>query len=616
MRDRIGLVFTLVATLAAGLLTFQYFSGAALPGCGPTSACAELAAGPFGRLFALPVAFLGLAYFLALLVSGGYRATSPGVWVVRLGAVASLFYLGVMFAEQKWCLYCVVVHVANLLLVATLRPLTQETGLDTRYVGTWWYRFVGVLVAGTLLLNSAATRQAKRVAIAERNKATESTNTIIATFDQPTDDQPNGEGSATLLDDTSRTFTGRHRRGAEQSAIRLVIFQDYQCRECRSLESQLETLLAEHPATQVSIRQFPICAECNPTVHYTWFHPGACHAARVAEAAESLGGETSFWIAHKWLFERKAKFTGEDLAELATLLSVSLDTLQSAIQSETVERTVQADLATGISLGVHFTPCVFINGVEIQGAASDPANVRIAINRLQAEIATRAAAGNPVAAHFADHRPLAAAERLLASWEQVEQVAQLPDPQSCQHVLGPANAQHRIILYLEPSSFEAGGMYPMLHELVAMRDDVRVDLYLSIISRELNPRFADYEKDYFPRSTQTTRLLKAVHQIAGDTAFDATFAWVASTGKAIPIEELSAKLIEANVVADLTKEQLLAAMQSEEVELSIAADLAAAKIAEITWTPYLIINGRISPDDNVDAATVSKMLDLPKQHAE
>src|SRR5438876_2234418 len=108
--------------LGAGLLlslalTLQHLAHIGLPGCGPEGACAQAAAGPWGKIAGLPVSALGVAYFAALLT--GWTLSRNGVPIsvralARAGALVSILLIGVLLAEAQFCRYCLIVHGLNL----------------------------------------------------------------------------------------------------------------------------------------------------------------------------------------------------------------------------------------------------------------------------------------------------------------------------------------------------------------------------------------------------------------------------------------------------------------------------------------------------------------------
>lgn len=117
-RRIVGLVFLLICLASSLIFVLQHFGAISLPGFGPNSGCAAAVSSRWGNLLGWPVSFLGLAYFAALAaawtfttgsgVSMLYRAT------IRLGACASVALLLIMRLEQNVCLYCVVIHISNL----------------------------------------------------------------------------------------------------------------------------------------------------------------------------------------------------------------------------------------------------------------------------------------------------------------------------------------------------------------------------------------------------------------------------------------------------------------------------------------------------------------------
>ncbi|MBK8229459.1 MAG: DsbA family protein [Candidatus Eisenbacteria bacterium] len=108
-----------VAMLASAMLVSKHFGGHELPGCGPTSACAQLENSAWGKVPGIgwPTSFLGLAWFVGLASAwwSARRALTPLlVNLARLGAAMSVLFLGVMLMKQQLCPYCVVTHLANL----------------------------------------------------------------------------------------------------------------------------------------------------------------------------------------------------------------------------------------------------------------------------------------------------------------------------------------------------------------------------------------------------------------------------------------------------------------------------------------------------------------------
>ena len=129
----VGLALLAESLGSSIVLVLQHLQGLELPGCGPQSACALLASGTFGSLGPFPLSVVGVAWFAGMLV--GWALSLRGLpdtlrWAMRLGALASLFYVGVMVWQGHLCPYCLAVHVANLLawVCAERLPALQAAG--------------------------------------------------------------------------------------------------------------------------------------------------------------------------------------------------------------------------------------------------------------------------------------------------------------------------------------------------------------------------------------------------------------------------------------------------------------------------------------------------------
>ena len=118
-RRILGLAFLLISLAASLMLVLQHFGAISLPGCGPHSGCAAAVSSRWGNLLGWPVSFLGLAYFAALAMAWTFT-TGSGVSLliratIRLAALASVAHLLILSMERWFCVYCVVIHVANLI---------------------------------------------------------------------------------------------------------------------------------------------------------------------------------------------------------------------------------------------------------------------------------------------------------------------------------------------------------------------------------------------------------------------------------------------------------------------------------------------------------------------
>ena len=138
---------TLVVSLAglgvATYMTIQHFTTNTYAGCSAHGAinCEAVTSSPEARVFGIPVAVLGLAFFafmVAINSPWGWRASPPLVHWVRLVSVivGVVFVLWLVYAElfliNAICLYCTSVHILQFLLFALVITRVAISGLRPR----------------------------------------------------------------------------------------------------------------------------------------------------------------------------------------------------------------------------------------------------------------------------------------------------------------------------------------------------------------------------------------------------------------------------------------------------------------------------------------------------
>jgi predicted DsbA family dithiol-disulfide isomerase/uncharacterized membrane protein len=345
-----GVLLLAVAAASSGALAWQHLGLGQLPGCGLESPCERVTSGPWGTLPVLswPVAFVGLAHFAALLVTWGLAG---GAWpatltaTTRLGALASLAFLGRMLADGEACAYCLTAHAANLVFAAAVVRTSRRTDTRRTELG---YLSAFVLVSGGLAALHTVGERARTAA--EEQDLVRSTEALRSSR------------SAT-------PFTGRYLRGPATAAVRVVLFTDYQCPDCAAVEAQATELLGERSDLSLAVKHFPLCVECNVRARELGRNPhrNACWAARAAEAAGMLGGAEGFWRLHGWLFERRGAFDEATLRAALPGLGFEVGPFLALLRGAETLRRVEADVAEALDVGIDSTPLIFVNGVELRG---------------------------------------------------------------------------------------------------------------------------------------------------------------------------------------------------------------------------------------------------------
>lgn len=529
----VGTAFLLAAAAASGVLVVEHILGTGVPGCGPGGACEQAARSVWGKVPGInwPVSFLGLAYFVAAAVGWvSSRGALPSVlrWVARLGAIGSVFFASIILTEKLFCPYCIATHLANIGFWAWM----ESTHARGRLHPALWSSVVAfVAVSGAVGTWDAAARQAKeQMAEAARHRAAQEiihrTHQNAATQSTGASTDPNTRATTqqaapievttppqpTPVADNRPPFTGRYRRGPEQAPIRIVMFTDFQCRDCRAIEAQVTQIVATRTDVSLSMKHFPFCADCNPFVSQS-LHPNACWAARAAEAAGILWGNDGFWKMFDHLFSLGGAFTTlEALRPGFTDPSLPIAEFQRVMKSQTTLDNVQVDCREAKALGIYFTPMIFINGVELKGW--------YAPNAVARTIAEIAATNPPPGSAANDHPPLAPT-KCVEDWRDEPVRDMPPDKQAWR--LGPDAAPVRIVMwgdYQEPGSAEADRA---IRAFAASHPDASYVYRHDPFNSECNPALP------YPRhvlACWAARLAEAAGRTGGNEAYWKVHAWL------------------------------------------------------------------------------------------
>ncbi len=541
----------------------EHVGAVGLPGCGAASGCARATSGPWGRVPGLgwPISYLGLAYFAALLVAWPLAGNDRRILiVVRLGAALSVLYVGVMLVGHMLCPYCLTVHAANLGFWVLSEALARRPGAvappATRRSRRWVWAgaavFLGISAALGVLDQGARKGAAER---AERDLSASTAR--ISAAPAP-----------------ANRFEGRYRLGPERSPIRLVLFTDYQCPDCRGIEGDVRREVAADPRIAVSIKHFPFCIACNPGAPD--LHPNACWAARAAEAAGILGGPDGFWRMHHWLFDRSGAFTDGELSAALPGLGFEGGRFLAVMMGDETLARVRADIDEGLALGLSMTPMIFINGVELKGWSA-PDAVRRAVQA--------AARASPPAASSDVDRPPPAREKYLADWREGP-LLNIP-PDAFPHAMGSQAPRATIVLfgdYQEPNTIKADAE---IRRILSEREDARYEFRHFPVDQSCNP---DLPQTASPLGCLAARAAEVVAFVKGPDTFRRMHEWLMARGPGLTgpvlLEAAPTFGFEGNILAEAT--------EIEEIKTAVLEDINAARALGITSVPMIIINGRLA----------------------
>jgi len=135
-----ALIVSVLGLADAAYLTYEHFTQGASFACPENAAvnCVKVTTSPESHLLGIPVAVLGLAFFLfmaAVNTRWGWRAPWQAVHWARLGSVVVgiVFVLYLIWAElfriNAICLYCTGVHVLTFILFALIVGRAAYSGV-------------------------------------------------------------------------------------------------------------------------------------------------------------------------------------------------------------------------------------------------------------------------------------------------------------------------------------------------------------------------------------------------------------------------------------------------------------------------------------------------------
>jgi len=615
-----GIVFLSIAVGASLLLVFEHLGAMSLPGCGESSPCARAAASSWARIPVLhwPTAFLGFAYFagaLAAWIVARGRVSPLLRAVTRLGALVSIGFLLVLVVEGYVCSYCLTAHLANLAFVF----LGESTSRGRRERAPLWQplgALAAVFVVVSAVLGVVETRESAAVATRQESERAQSTAEIIerAMGDRsgPTGDAagtspaPGADAGATGVATGGEAsparpasaearpagrysppwkgdFTGRYRLGPARAAVRIVIFTDYQCQDCMRIEADIEGLLSRYKNVSLSIKQFPMCTACNRYAERT-LHPNACWAARAAEAAGILKGTDGFFAMHRWLFSVGGSFDQGVFSAKLKELGYNVNEFVALVQNNRTLDLVRADVEEAMWLGLHYTPMVFVNGVEMKGIFAPRAIVRTVEEVL---------AHDPPAQPASVDQPPPALAKYVDDWR--EQPVRTLAADASSWTLGPARAAVDVVVwgdYHEPNTAKVDSI---LQERIATRGNLRYTFRHFPVNSECNPVS---EFDRHPLACRASRAAEAAGRLGGNDAYWAMHAWLLDHRE----DYTDAGAVARARALGLAAGEFSALLDGDAVAEAIREDCLAAKAAGLRSVPSLFVNRRFVPRWHLEGA--------------
>jgi uncharacterized membrane protein/protein-disulfide isomerase len=370
---RLLLAFVVLGLLASGYATYVHYrliqDPSYISACdvSATISCTQAYMSRFGSMGGVPVALLGLLWFVLVALLVWVAGTDPGftenvlgyVFVLATIALSFVLYLGyaAFFILKVACPLCLLTYAAviGIFVISGAQASFPMATLPGRFFADVRRSGRRAIVTAILFFGAAAAA----VAFFPREAAL----SAAAAPSTPAADQDQRS-------EFERWYTAQVRVPlvvpAEGAKVLIVDFSDFQCPYCRQAYYTLKPLLAKYNAQQpgsvrLVLKDYPLDSECNPYVQNGGPHPSACEAAVAVRLARTHNRGDAM---EEWLFSNQPSLTPQLVKQAARDVGQVNDF--DAKYGSTIDL-VKGDIAFGKTLDVSATPTLFINGVKIAG---------------------------------------------------------------------------------------------------------------------------------------------------------------------------------------------------------------------------------------------------------
>jgi uncharacterized membrane protein/protein-disulfide isomerase len=339
-----------------------------------TISCTTAYASVYGSLAGVPVALLGVCWFvgvLALLVSASLtRVPQPEnvdgyVFALSVPALAFALYLAyaAFFVLHTVCLLCLATYLCliGIFIVSGISTRFSMTTLPARLARDFKTLVVTPVALVIALLTVAGAASA--LAFFPREGAAAAPPNVSpqeqAQLEQFLDRAPR----AMIPVDTP-------------APVVVVKFNDYQCPPCRQTYDMYKPIKAKYEKEQPGkvkwvTKDFPLDSECNAAIKSV-VHQYACEAAAAVRMARKNSKAEAM---EDWIFGNQPSLTLDGLKKAVRDIGGVADYDK---QYPLVLTEVRGDTALGGILGVSSTPTFYINGVKLSALAPEYFDAAIA----------------------------------------------------------------------------------------------------------------------------------------------------------------------------------------------------------------------------------------------
>lgn len=152
--------------------------------------------------------------------------------------------------------------------------------------------------------------------------------------------------------------------GNPNAKIKVTIFGDLLEPNTAEADKTIRDSMAGRDDMFYEFRYFPVDRECNNVIPQTQF-PGACRAAKAAEAANTMGGAAAYWKMHEWIQANAKNFNDTTLRAAAKEMGLDDAELFRRMDSADINKLMATEISIGSRLHIAEIPRISVNGKHV-----------------------------------------------------------------------------------------------------------------------------------------------------------------------------------------------------------------------------------------------------------
>lgn len=355
--------------------------------------CTAINQSSYSTVLGVPLAALGFMFYFMVLIGALYALKASAqrlFWgTLLLASFFSVLLAAYLFYVSKvvlgvFCLYCIGMYVANILIAVAAYLGTRHRGIVASLLEAFDAPFQAVkalmgqssqpftfvaawsLVIGVVGISFLIRSGPGILVPPTQNKSSQNILSQWRSLPQAT--IPVTSADTTL--------------GNPAAPVVIVEFSDFECSACRMKFPFIEEILTKYKESIYFVsKNFPLDASCNSLLTRA-MHQHACYATSFVHC---VGEQGKFWDAFRYVFTEPlldAPVTRPQLTSAffawAKSMGLDLDALSGCVAADRFRSKIQADIDLSAKLSVEQTPTFFINGRKTNFEMIEPVVAELA----------------------------------------------------------------------------------------------------------------------------------------------------------------------------------------------------------------------------------------------